>query len=408
MPLDVQTLSVVTVFVTALLGALLVFAGLQNRAVRAPMVWGGAYVISAVGQALLTGHGATPGWASTTIANELILLGASCIWAGSRMFDGRAVRPIPVLAAPGLWLAASLLPGFAADFNFRLLLVSTLMAMLTAATAEEFWRGRAEPLMSRWPTVSVLLAYAATLLARIPATLLAPTLQGHSFMSSVSFALLAFGTLLFTVVLAFLLLNMTKERTELQHKITSLIDPLSGVPNRRAFLDGAARLQAQQRLDPEPLAVMLFDLDRFKAINDRLGHGVGDAVLQIFAGSATRTLGADVLFGRIGGEEFAAMLPAGDLGAAEAIADRVRRNFISAAASHGHDDLKPSVSVGVTLGYDPDMPVASLLAAADQALYRAKANGRNRVECTDAPEPTVPQPVAGLGERRRWRKAVGA
>jgi len=408
MQLDVQTLSVVTVFVTALLGALLVFAGLQNRAVRAPMVWGGAYVIGAVGQGLLTTNGTAPGWLSVTVANELILLGTSCIWAGSRMFDGRPVRPIPVLGAPGLWLAASSVPAFAADINFRVLLVSTLMAMLTAATAEEFWRGRAEPLMSRWPTVCVLLAYAAALLARIPATLLSPILKDQSIMSSVSFALLAFGTLLFTVVLAFLLLNMTKERTELQHKIASLIDPLSGVPNRRAFLDGAARLQAQQRLDPEPLAVMLFDLDRFKAINDRFGHGTGDAVLQVFAATATRTLGADVMFGRIGGEEFAAILPAGDFGEAEAIADRVRRNFMTAAAAHGKDDLKPSVSVGVTLGRDPNAPVANLLAAADQALYRAKENGRNRVECAEAPEPAAPKPVEDLGERRRWRKAVSA
>jgi diguanylate cyclase (GGDEF)-like protein len=408
MQLDVQTLSVVTVFVTALLGALLVFAGLQNRAVKAQMVWGGAYVVSAMGQGLLTTHGTMPDWISISIANELILLGAACIWAGSRMFDGRPVRPIPVLAAPGLWLAASMLPSFAVDLNLQVLLVSTLMAMLTAATAEEFWRGRAEPLMSRWPTVCALLAYAAALLARIPATLLSPILQDQSIMSGISFALIAFGTLLFTVVLAFLLLNMTKERTELQHKIASLIDPLSGVPNRRAFLDGAARLQAQQRLDPEPLAVMLFDLDRFKAINDRLGHGTGDAVLQLFAGAATRTLGAQVQFGRIGGEEFAAMLPVGDIGEAEAIADRVRRNFVAAAAGHAKDDLVPSVSAGVTISNDPDMPVAQLLAAADQALYRAKANGRNRVECTEAPEPVAPAPVESFGERRRWRKAANA
>jgi hypothetical protein len=288
MQLDVQTLSVVTVFVTALLGALLVFAGLQNRAVKAQMVWGGAYVVSAMGQGLLTTHGTMPDWISISIANELILLGAACIWAGSRMFDGRPVRPIPVLAAPGLWLAASMLPSFAVDLNLQVLLVSTLMAMLTAATAEEFWRGRAEPLMSRWPTVCALLAYAAALLARIPATLLSPILQGQSIMSGISFALIAFGTLLFTVVLAFLLLNMTKERTELQHKIASLIDPLSGVPNRRAFLDGAARLQAQQRLDPEPLAVMLFDLDRFKAINDRLGHGCSFSPVPRPAHSAPR------------------------------------------------------------------------------------------------------------------------
>ena len=91
--------------------------------------------------------------------------------------------------------------------------------------------------------------------------------------------------------MAFLLLNMTKERTELQHKINSLVDPLSGVANRRAFLNGANRLFAQQAVDREPLAVLLFDLDRFKAINDRMGHAVGDRVLQTFAEAATSTLG---------------------------------------------------------------------------------------------------------------------
>lgn len=405
MQLDVQTLSVVTVFVTALLGALLVFAGLQNRAIRAPMTWGAAYVTGAVGLALLTTHGTAPDWLSINLANALVLLGSSLIWAGARIFDGRPLRPGLVLAAPALWMIACAIPAFAQDINLRVVLVSALMAMLAAVTAEEFWRGRAEPLMSRWPTVCALLAYAAALLARIPATLLSPILEGQSLMSGVSFALLAFGTLLFTVVLAFLLLNMTKERTELQHKIASLIDPLSGVPNRRAFLEGSNRLLVQQGLDFEPLAVFLFDLDRFKAINDQLGHGTGDAVLQIFASSATRTLGGDVLFGRIGGEEFAAMLAVGDLGEATAIADRVRRNFAAAAAEHGTADLAPTVSVGVTLGCNPHVAVADLLATADQALYRAKANGRNRVESSAPPAEAAAAPVT-TGERRSWRKAA--
>ncbi len=409
MHLDVQTLSVVTVFVTALLGALLVFAGLQNRAVRAPMVWGAAFIVSGVGLALLTTHGSASEFFSVTLANGFVLLGSSLTWAGARLFDGRPIRPGLVLSAPALWLIACAIPAFAHDINLRVVLVSALMAMLAAVTAEEFWRGRAEPLMSRWPTVCALLAYSAALLARIPATLLSPILQGQSLMSGVSFALLAFGTLLFTVVLAFLLLNMTKERTELQHKIASLTDPLSGVPNRRAFLDGAESLLHRQSRDFEPLAIFLFDLDRFKAINDRLGHGTGDIVLQIFAATATRTLGSDVLFGRIGGEEFAAIVPVGDIGEAFAIADRVRRNFAAAAVGHADNELTPSVSVGVTLGCDPQHPIAGLLAAADQALYRAKANGRDRVECSDPVMPAeVPQVDERSGDRRRWRKvAVG-
>jgi len=380
MHLDVQTLSVVTVFITALLGALLVFAGLQNRSIRAPMWWGAAHIVNACGLGLLSSEGTAPEFLTNDIANALVLLGYGLIWSGARVFDGRKINPLHVLFAPAVWLALCRIPAFAASPSLEVVVVSTMLAVLAVRAAEELWRGRDEPLMSRWPSVIVLLAYAAVLLARVPATLLSHSFEGDPLMRGLSFALLAFGTLLFTVVMAFLQLNMTKERTELKHKINSLVDPLSGVANRRAFLDGAAGLLAQQEYNHEPLAVLLFDLDRFKQINDQLGHAVGDAVLQNFAATATDTLGGDVLFARIGGEEFASCLPVGDVDEAYAIADRVRRNFATAAVRFRNEHLTPSVSVGVTLGCDPTATVTDLLAIVDRALYRAKELGRNRVE----------------------------
>ena len=415
MHLDVQTLSVVTVFVTALLGALLVFAGLQNRSIRAPMWWGSAHIINAVGLGFLTSRGAAPTFVTVDLANALILLGYGLTWTGARVFDGRSIRPWLVLLAPAVWMLLCAIPGFNAALNLRVIVVSTTLAVFALMTADEFWRGRDEPLMSRWPSIFVLLAYAAVLLARVPATLLSPLFAEDALMSSVSFALLAFGTLLFTVVMAFLQLNMTKERTELKHKINSLVDPLSGVANRRAFLDGAAELLQRQHAETEPLAIMLFDLDHFKQINDRLGHAVGDTVLQTFARAATSTLGSDTLFARIGGEEFAACMRVGDLDEAFAVADRVRRNFAVAAARFGNAELSPSVSGGVTLGCDPEAQVVELLSIVDRALYRAKERGRNRIEVEAEVEGTVasapsivpiigPERV-GLGTAvvRRWR-----
>jgi diguanylate cyclase (GGDEF)-like protein len=149
----------------------------------------------------------------------------------------------------------------------------------------------------------------------------------------------------------------------------------------------------QQAIDREPLAMLLFDLDRFKDINDRMGHAVGDRVLQTFAATTTATLGADVLFGRIGGEEFASLLAVGDLGEAYAVADRVRRNFAESAARFANGDLTPTVSIGLTLGVGAKSDVDTLLEVADRALYRAKANGRNRVEAT-APLDQVEAPFA--------------
>jgi len=389
MNLDVQTLSVVTVFVTALLGALLVFAGLQNRTIRAPMWWGSAHIINATGLGLLISRGLAPDFLTIGLANALVLFGYGLTWTGARVFDGRKISLYLVLLAPAIWTLLCLVPGFAHDDNLGVVVVCTALALFALMTAHELWSGRDEPLMSRWPSIFVLIAYAAVLLARVPATLLSPTFAHDSLLRGLSFALLTFGTLLFTVVMAFLQLNMTKERAELRHKINSLVDPLSGVANRRAFLDGAADLLTRQEIEREPLAMMLFDLDHFKQVNDRFGHSVGDAVLQTFAGTATATLGADVLFARIGGEEFASCMPVGDLDEAFAIADRVRRNFAAAAARFGADELLPTVSGGVTLGCDPQAKVLDLLSEVDRALYRAKENGRNRVEIEAAKDQNV-------------------
>ena len=174
----------------------------------------------------------------------------------------------------------------------------------------------------------------------------------------------------------------------------------------------------QQAVDGEPLGVFLFDLDRFKQINDAMGHAVGDRVLQTFAQSATSTLGADALFGRIGGEEFACLMPVGDLGEAFAIGDRVRRNFADAALRFADGTLTPTVSVGVTIALDSKAGLDALLAAADRALYRAKANGRNRVEASaplDEPReviaaapsivPLVGSDRAGFEQRRQHSPA---
>ncbi len=380
MHIDLQTLSVVTVFIAALLGALLVFAGLQNHSVRAPMWWGAAHIVNASGFALLTSRGVAPDFVTIDLANALVLFGYGLTWTGARVFDGRPIRPLHMLLAPAAWLLACRIPVFADSVAARIVFASTMLALLALLAAREFWRGRGEQLMSRWPMAIVLVVHAAILLVRVPAVLLSSTFRGDFVLSTLSFTLLAFGTLLFTVVLAFLQLNMTKERTELRHKINSLVDPLSGVANRRAFLDGAAGLLARQETDHEPLAVLLFDLDHFKQINDQFGHATGDTVLQAFAATATKTLGADILFARIGGEEFASCMPVGDIDEAYAIADRVRRNFAAEAARFGDQSLSPSVSVGVTLGCDPHASVTDLLCVVDRALYRAKELGRNRVE----------------------------
>ena len=412
MHLDVGTLAIATVFVMALLGALLAFAGMQNRAARAPIFWGAGYIGGAVAVGLVAARGVVPDWLSINFANALALVSVGMIWVGARVFERRPVRLMPeivtLIVPVVLWLLACTMPAFRADINMRIMLIAVLAALPALAAAREIWRGRAEPLMSRWPTIWVLFAYAAVSLARLPVAIVVPLTGSRSLLSGAWLGLLTFGNLLFTTVLAFLLLNMIKERSELKHKIASMTDPLSGVANRRAFLDGAERLRRQQMLACEPLAVLVFDLDHFKDINDRFGHGTGDTVLQIFAATASQALGEATVFGRIGGEEFAAVLPVEDVDEAVLVADRVRRNFAGECARYGDDDLRPSVSVGVITARDLQCPLNDFLAAADKALYRAKANGRNRVEVADAMAATPLARVNAVAMSRKRRPQATA
>ncbi|MGB6795982.1 MAG: GGDEF domain-containing protein, partial [Xanthobacteraceae bacterium] len=93
MHLDLQTISVVTAFIVALLGAFLVFAGLQSRNVCAPIWWGSAHIVNACGFALLTARGSAPEFVTICIANALMLFGYGLTWTGARIFDGRPLRP---------------------------------------------------------------------------------------------------------------------------------------------------------------------------------------------------------------------------------------------------------------------------------------------------------------------------
>jgi diguanylate cyclase (GGDEF)-like protein len=191
---------------------------------------------------------------------------------------------------------------------------------------------------------------------------------------------LSFEALLFTISIAFILLAMAKERTELRHRTAAMVDPLTGIANRRSFLQDAGQLAKRHSVDPRPTAVLLIDLDNFKSINDRFGHALGDRVLEIFSDTAQQSLRATDLLGRLGGEEFAAVLTDASRDKALAVAERIRAGFEQAALEVDNRPIGASVSIGIVHSEATALDISSLLAQADQALYFAKENGRNRVE----------------------------
>jgi len=197
---------------------------------------------------------------------------------------------------------------------------------------------------------------------------------------SVWLTVLSFEALLFTIAIAFILLAMAKERTEYRHRTAAMVDPLTGIANRRSFLQDAQDLAKRHLSNPCPAAVLLIDLDHFKSINDRFGHAIGDRVLQVFADGLRENVRSTDLVGRLGGEEFAAVLYDVEREKALVLAERIRSTFVEAAAEVDGRPVSSTVSIGMVLSQDGPLDVPELLAQADQALYYAKERGRNRVE----------------------------
>jgi diguanylate cyclase (GGDEF)-like protein len=381
MNLDVNTLFLVTIYVEVILGLLLLFAWVQNTAVTAVAWWGFAHLLLAASVVLFGLYGSAPDLITIDLANALLFTAFALTWTGARLFDHQKPLPVFIFGGAALWLVVSRLPGVAGSFDVRVLLSSGIITTYTWATAYEFWRGRSEPLVSRWPAIFMLFAHGCLYLLRTPFGAMLPwSPTGSEVFESVWLTVLSFEALLFTIAIAFILLAMAKERTEHRHKTASLVDPLTGIANRRAFMQDGEALLRRQVNDPCAIAVMLLDLDHFKSINDRFGHAVGDRVLQVFTQTGSRCMRRMDLFGRLGGEEFAALLYDSNRDKALAAAEEIRTTFAEATRDVDGEPINATVSIGVVISHDAISDLSALLAQADHALYRAKESGRDRVE----------------------------
>lgn len=164
---------------------------------------------------------------------------------------------------------------------------------------------------------------------------------------------------------------------ELHHRATT--DFLTGCSNRGHFLEQAQREMERTRRYGRPLAVLMLDIDFFKQVNDRFGHQVGDQAIQSFVASVAGELRSVDQLGRLGGEEFAALLPETDSDGAGLVAERVRQAVEAQELKAPQGPVKLTVSIGVSLLRETDGELKDLLSRADRALYQAKEQGRNRI-----------------------------
>lgn len=404
MQLDSYTIVVTTIVTLVLLGCALLYFWHRDRQSTWLLWWSVPFLIGGLAVVSYTQPDWNTAFGAIAFGNALRMAALGLLWEGARVFNGR--RPIiwPLAAVILVWLALCLYPPFLASMPARIVGVSLVNSAVVVGAAMELWRGRTETLPSRVPAIVVLCSFGLFMLLRVPFVEVTPFPFGARTLDPLwmaGFNLVVFAHAFF---LGLLLIALTKERLELKQRRFALIDPLTGLMNRRAFMGHVERNALRRGRAPESTALLILDLDLFKEVNDQYGHDVGDRVLASFAASASAVMRPTELFYRIGGEEFCCVLSGTDVHAALRAAERVRTAFAANPYEVNGHAIPATVSIGVAVTDQAGFDLEVLLAAADAALYEAKSRGRNRVVVAD-PGLLRPDPISGAGDPQIFRVA---
>ncbi|BAM89372.1 putative diguanylate cyclas [Bradyrhizobium oligotrophicum S58] len=393
MALDSMTLDIVATMVAALLGAMLLHFGRQENT-PALRWWGAAYILGAVAIALWTLVGELYGEVVSLVLSSIGLIATAMVWNAARVFHGKSPSGPGLALGATVWIVGGMLIDPSAQ-ALRLTIGAALVVIYATLTAAELWQERRRTLHKRWPALIVPVMHGFVLML--------PILLGNVLRDSDGAFAAAWVTIfsielvLYAVGTVFVIFMLVSERIVSAHKRAATTDPLTGLLNRRGFADACAQMIDREAREQRPVSVLIFDIDHFKSINDSFGHAEGDEVLKLFAKVVVDNLRLTDLSGRIGGEEFAALLPC-SIDEAMVAAERVREAFAASGVVCEDKPVDTTVSIGVA-GGPACTELDVLLAAADTALYKAKRSGRNRVEAS------AELPLS-LDRYRRQRAAV--
>ena len=374
MSFDTSTLYLSATLVAGMLGAMLLFFGRQEK-IAALNWWGSAYLLGAASIALWTIAGTRLGGTLSLTLNAAGFIACGMVWNAARVFRGRRPNFPGLLLGAIAWVSTVLiLPS--QDSTLRL----AIIAIYASLTAAELWTERRRSMQTRWPAIAVPVMHGCVLMLPI---LLGNFLRPHdeTFANSIWMTVFAVELVLYAIGTVFVIFMLVSDRAVTAHKHAASMDPLTGMFNRRGFAEACARVIEREAKAGRPVTVLIFDIDHFKSINDRFGHPAGDEILKLFSAVVVNNLRISDLSGRIGGEEFAALLPC-PLEEGVLAAERVRECFETSGIVCEEGPVDTTVSIGVA-GGPAGTELEVLLAAADTALYQAKRSGRNRVEAAE-------------------------
>ncbi len=390
MSLDISTLYLVAALVGAMLGGMLLFFGQQQK-IPALNWWGAAYILGAISIGVWTLASPLLDDTVALTLNAVGFIACGMVWSAARVFHGRKPNWLGLPLGAVVWLIVIMCPPDETS-TMRLTIGASIVAAYAVLTANELWSERRKTMQRRWAALLVPVLHGFVLMFPL---LLGHALRasGSSFGGSIWVPIFAFELVLYAVGTVFVIFMLVSDRAVKVHKAAASIDPLTGMFNRRGFAEATARVIEREANAGRPVTVLIFDIDHFKSINDRFGHPAGDEILKLFAIVVTNALRMTDLSGRIGGEEFAALLPCSIEEAIHA-AERVREAFAASGIAVDDAPVDTTVSIGIA-GGPPGTELEVLLAAADAALYQAKRGGRNRVEVAQE------EPLSLEQERRK-------
>lgn len=373
MSLDIYTLFVCELYVLGFLSIIMFFAWIGSQYDRVLGFTCLSLVFTLIAVFLSSLRSSGLHFLPVAVGNVLVMLAYGGLLNAFRRFCGKPIGTHWLLGAL-LWALLCCFPAFYYSLPKRVLVLCIACIVYTAALIQLVWLARATLKVTFWPAQLLLWIHLLFHLARLFLDSAIPsTLPGAIGGSNFSIYVIL-ESILFVIGLTFTILAMVNERMQSVLEHASMHDPLTSVWNRRALFNEAEKIVARCRRQNRPFSAILFDLDHFKSINDRYGHQQGDQILIHFCDIVRGLIPAEGRFARLGGEEFAAIIPAAAT-EAEAWCETIRQ----AVCASQPNSITYSVSIGFASVTHQQQGFDDLLALADKALYHAKASGRNRI-----------------------------
>ena len=353
-------------------------------------------------------RGSLPLTLSSGLGIGLGILAVGLFWQAVVVFEGGRLSIAKASAGALVWILLWFTPMLQNSIEARAATLSLLLAGYCFLTARlTLVRAKHEPLPSRSIAATTAGVRGLLWLAAVPLSVFVAPPYAEDGSTAQWFALVTLANSMLNILSLVSLLVIAKERDERRYRLASERDPLTNLANRRSFVTEANEMLREAE---SGASLLLFDIDHFKSVNDTHGHAAGDQVLLAFSHAIDQRMPKGWLFARIGGEEFACLMPRMSAQQAVAVAENLRL-AIADMAMPGLGALRVTVSVGACEATQRETGLDTMLASADAALYRAKADGRN---CVRLYEPTTllvetnqsialadPQPRLGLARIRR-------